>query len=419
MNDRLRLTAILTGIITLSGCGSDAPANTSENSDSTLTVWVYGADYEPLITEYEAAHGDVTIDLVRRDKDDHQLSLFTALSAGGGAPDVTAVDWDDLDTYRSAANQFTDLTDFGANDHASDFLEWAFEAGRSKDGESLIGVPVTISPSVMHYNRDLFKAAGLPDDPDAVSEHFATWSDLKEAADKILRETGSAFAPNPDLIYHAKRDQLDSGYFSEESDLQIQTYPPIESAFMDTAEWIAQDYFLLHDHDSESWQEATANSDFATLIGDRTMTKNLKEDAPASDSWRMAQIPGGAGNRGGTWLSVPSQSNHPEEAYALIEWLTAPEQQLRLYEQEGILPATPSVYEEDTFMNTTDPFFGNQAVGNVFAAAAKNMNPHHRGRNYNSVDEEILIGLDNVFLGALPEDEWEEILQRVNRRVTR
>lgn len=423
MKQTLRYSAILFAVAAgLTACGDgnqNVPSDSTENKGTSLTVWTYGTDYEELIRDYENMHDHLNIDLVERDQDDHQLALFTALSAGGGAPDVAALDWTELDTYLDAQNQFVNLSDHGAGDRAEGFLDWAFDAGSASDGAFILGLPATVSPTVMHYHKDRFREAGLPSDPEEVADAIDSWHDFRTVADQLQTKTGTAIAGNPDILYHALRDQLETGYFNTAGELLIGSSPHVESLFMETAAWMDEGYLLLHDHDSESWQEATANGDFATILGDSTMTRNLKADDPDSDSWRMAQIPEGAGNRGGTWLSVPAQSDVPEEAYRLIEWLTAPEQQLRLYEQTGQLPASPAVYDKDAFTSMTDPYFGGQATGIMFADAAKSAAPHHRGRNYESVDEEILIGLDNVFLSTPPDDEWADILERAERRITR
>ena len=417
--NRLRFAYLLAGVLTVSACSADGTNSETENGETELSFWVYGANYEALIEEYEREHGDISIDLVRRDKDDHQLGLFTALSAGSGAPDIAALDWNELETYLDARHQFVDLRTFGADEKADDFLDWAFQAGTPSDSDSLIGLPTTVSPTVMHYNADLFSEAGLPSDPEEVEQALQSWAQFEDAALQLLEETGSAMAGNPDVIYHAKRDQLEKAYFNEEGELLIGSEPYIESIFMDTADLMDEDVILLHDRDSDSWREALRNEAFAVILGDRKMSDNLTEDAPDMNNWRMAQIPEGAGNHGGTWLSIPEQSNHAEEAYRFIEWLTSPEQLLRMYEEEGQFPPAPAVYEDERFSVVTDPYFGGQATGPVFAEAAINANLHYRGRNYNSVDEEILIGLDDVYLGASPEEEWAAILERVNRRIER
>ena len=53
----------------------------------------------------------------------------------------------------------------------------------------------------------------------------------------------------------------------------------------------------------------------------------------------MSTFPGGGGNWGGSYLTVPTQSEHPEEAMALANWLTAPEQQIKAFIAKGTFPS--------------------------------------------------------------------------------
>ncbi len=56
----------------------------------------------------------------------------------------------------------------------------------------------------------------------------------------------------------------------------------------------------------------------------------IEGNAAGVEGWDIANVfPGGGGNWGGSFLTVPAQSEHPEEAKALADWLTAPEQQIK------------------------------------------------------------------------------------------
>ena len=54
--------------------------------------------------------------------------------------------------------------------------------------------------------------------------------------------------------------------------------------------------------------------------------------------WDVANIPGDGGNWGGSYLSIPAASENKEAAYELIQWLTAPEQQVKMWTDCAALP---------------------------------------------------------------------------------
>lgn len=90
-------------------------------------------------------------------------------------------------------------------------------------------------------------------------------------------------------------------------------------------------------------------------------------------------MPGASGNQGGSFLTVPKQSEHPQQAYDLARWLTAPEQQKKLFLSDGILPSEPAVYKDPQVVAHTDPYFDDAPTGKIFAASADSLRPNYRG----------------------------------------
>ena len=62
----------------------------------------------------------------------------------------------------------------------------------------------------------------------------------------------------------------------------------------------------------------------------------IEGNAAGVTGWDIADtFPGGGGNWGGSYLTVPTQSEHPAEAIELAAWLTAPEQQIKAFKSKG------------------------------------------------------------------------------------
>lgn len=432
MKKTITYTIALAGTLSLAGCGlTNDPGFENPDNDTNIDIfkdgesevelsfWVYGADYESLVEEYVQDNPDTTINIRRLEKTDHHKNLFTSLSVGAGAPDVTAIDLSEIDTYKQAKDRFINLHDFEAEALEDDYLDWAWEIGTTIEDDFLIGLPAAIDPTVMYYRADVFEEAGLPSAPQDVEEHLQTWDDYEEAAQQILDETGKVISANPELNYQAKRDQAPEHYFNKEGELIIDDSPYVKNAFFETAEWMKNGYINDLIIDSAQWRTATADGSYATLIAPASMSHTIKARAPDATSWRMAPIPEGSGNRGGSWLSIPEESDHPKEAYEFLRWLTAPEQQQRSYEEQDLFPATPAVYEDEAFLNSTDSYFGGQETGQIVAEAALEAKPVYQGTLHSAVDEEITYGLINVYEGEDPRDEWADILTRVNRRISR
>src|SRR5690606_17727336 len=93
----------------------------------------------------------------------------------------------------------------------------------------------------------------------------------------------------------------------------------------------------------------------------------------------IAKVPGGAGNSGGSHLVLPKQGKHPKEAAELINFLTSPENQARVFKEEGTFPSIPALYDDPDLQAFTKPFFNNAPVGKIYTEAVKALKPQHLG----------------------------------------
>jgi cellobiose transport system substrate-binding protein len=142
------------------------------------------------------------------------------------------------------------------------------------------------------------------------------------------------------------------------------------------------------------------------------MTAYIETNAPeASGLWDVAAVPGGAGNMGGSHLVLPAQGEHPEEAYALIEWLTAPAQQLKVFQETGNFPSTPELYEDPAMTELRKEYFNNAPIGEIFTEAALEVRPQYQGPLQGDVLAMIGQGLGRIEDGAqTPDEAWAQVL---------
>ncbi|PRO66593.1 ABC transporter substrate-binding protein [Alkalicoccus urumqiensis] len=392
----------------------------SDEAEVELSFWLFGATgYPELAEEYIEENPEVSISFQEIDMEDHHNNLFTALSAGSGAPDMAAIEVSEIDSYKQAEDRFVNMYDLGAEEIEGDYLDWVWQIGQNVEGDFQFGIPTDIGPTVMYYRTDVFEEAGLDSDPEAVEDMIQTWEDYEEVAATILEETGKPMADNPETVFNAKRDQADQAYFNEENELILDSTPYVKEAYDDTAEMIQNDYVANLGMWTPEWGGAMAEGDYATLLAPAWMQGVIKGNAPDATEWRVASMPEGGGNWGGSWITIPEQSEHAEEAYEFLTWLLAPEQQLKAFENMGLFPSTPEVYDMPEFADATDEYFGGQNTAEIFAESALQVEHVHKGPQYGDVNAEILTGLENVYDGIDPEEEWEDILNRVEQRISR
>ena len=166
------------------------------------------------------------------------------------------------------------------------------------------------------------------------------------------------------------------------------------------------------------WNAAFKNGDFATLACPAWMMGYIQGQAPDSaGNWDVAAIPGGGGgNWGGSFLTVPKQGAHTQEAYDFIEWVIQPEQQIEIFKNVGNLPSQPALYEDPAILDFKNPFFSDAPVGQIFSAAAANLTPQYLGIKNGPVRVAVENVLRKVEAGkATAEEGWDEAVSEAEK----
>ena len=162
---------------------------------------------------FETANPGVTIDLQKEVAADDPYHTKLQLRLGGGSdvPDVMyySPNWLDAD---AAAGYLSPLDDGLAAwpDWTAQFPEAVREGAKSSDGKTY-GVPMSANDIGIWYNKDTFKAAGLPEDWQP-----KTWADMRAAAEAI-----KAKVPNAIPVH------LYAGKASGVTDAILKTFQPL------------------------------------------------------------------------------------------------------------------------------------------------------------------------------------------------
>ena len=399
--------------LSLAACsGNDGASGDGKDGEVTLNFWAFGAtNYEELAKEYEKDHPDVHIKFRSAETAEHHDALFTALSAGSGAPDIAALEVDQLDRFKEAQDRFENLYDLGAKDVQDQYLDWKWEAGENQEGDFLFGLPTDIGPKALYYRVDLFEEAGLPTDPEKVSALINSPEAFKEAGMKVKKETGKPFIDSIEMAYRAYLDASQKTYLNPDGELLLgEEGNDVKKAYDYAVELNKAGIVGKLEMWSPEWANGVNKGEFAAELGAGWLKGWMEENAPeAVGKWRVATLPTEfAANWGGSYISIPSETDHPQEAYDFVEWLVSPENQLKSFQSKGLFPSATSVYEMDEFKSNEDEFFGGQVSSTVFAEAAQDIDGAvYKGVKYFPVHQEVLNALRNVQEGADPEKEWK------------
>lgn len=410
----LALVAALPLALLATGCGSAADGDDGEaGGEITLTVSTFSEwGYAGLLEEYQELHPEITIEHNRFATSDEAKEQFqTSLAAGSGLADVVGVENGWLPQLLDYPESFLDLS---SPEVEGRWLDWTEEMATTEDGK-LLGYATDIGPQVIAYRRDLFEAAGLPTDREKVAELFggesATWEDFFAVGEKFMAAgTGPAFYDSAAFVAASWADQFEVLREDPETDEIIAGDSEDLRNIYDTV--LAKDDLSAHLAQwSEDWVNAFQTDGFAVMTAPSWMLGVIEGNAAGVTGWDVADVfPGGGVNSGGSYLAVPTQSEHPEEAKALAAWLTAPEQQLKAFEATGNFPSQVEAQGSDELASVTDPFFNDAPVGKILSnrAAAITTIPY-KGDHYFAIAAAFNNAINRVSVDQThsAEESWD------------
>ncbi|MER6758578.1 ABC transporter substrate-binding protein [Amycolatopsis sp. NPDC000673] len=405
--------------VSAAACGGDGdvPAAAGPNEHVELTLATFTEfGYEALIPEYERLHPNIKITHRKTGQGGpYAQDMMTKLAAGSGLADVQAVEEGHLSDILSKSSKFNDLSKIGPSSVQPDrWLSWKYDAGKDKNGK-LIGYGTDIGPLAMCYRKDLLAAAGLPSDSEAVKPLFATWDSYFAAGAQYTAKTGKAWFDSAAQNFNSMVNQLPVGYLDTSDKLTVENNQGIKDAWAKVTDAVAKGESAKLTAFSNEWNSGFKQSAFATKACPAWMLGVIKEQAGPDNAgkWAVtAAFPGGGGNWGGSYLTVPAQSKHPREAAELAAWLTAPEQQIKAFEAKGNFPSQAKALESPQLLNATDAYFGGAKIGELFAEQAKKVSkPQYKGPNDGQIQENVSSpALQSVEQGASAADGWQRLI---------
>ncbi|MEU8247445.1 ABC transporter substrate-binding protein [Nonomuraea sp. NPDC048916] len=403
------------------GGGSDTVGTASKPEEKVkLTIGLFGDfGFKPLYEEYKKTHPNVEIVENVTQFNDHHNNLVKRLATNAGAGDVEAVEVGYISTFTAQPAKFQDLKQYGLDKRQSDYLDWKWQQGLSKQGGELLGLGTDVGGLAMCYRKDLFEKAGLPTDRTEVAALWPTWEQYIETGKKFAAAdvAGAKFVDSPGEIFRAMVNQAPTGLYDAQDQIIVDSNPDVKKAWDLSNQLTSEKLTAKLAAFSPPWNTGFAKGSFATIICPAWMTGFIQEQAKdSSGKWDIATVPGGSGNSGGSHLMIPKQSKHPKEAAELIDFLTSKENQAKVFKEEGTFPSIPSLYDDPSIQNFTKPFFGDAPIGKIYSEAAKALKPQHLGPKEAEVRVVIGDGLGRVEQGKqTPDQAWAQVLEDVKK----
>ncbi|QIA62226.1 extracellular solute-binding protein [Vibrio astriarenae] len=333
----------------------------------------FDSSLKVLLPEFEKESG-IKVDYLMNNHGDHHTKLTTNLATGSGAGDVIVVDVEKIGPFVASGGLVNLSETYGADKFAESFAPYAWAQGKGGDGD-VYGIPVDLGPGVMYYRTDVFEKAGI-DINDAIKD----WDSYIAAGEKLKEKNVQLIASAADVAQAIIFTTVPEGeglYFDMDGN-PVVTSDRFVHAF-EVAKQIREkglDGRILAW--SNEWYEGFRNGTFATQLSGAWLLGHLNNwIAPdTAGNWGVEHLPDGIyGSWGGSFLSIPTQSANPDEAWKLIEYMTTKRDvQLKHFETIAAFPANVTTYDDPMFEEEIE-FLGGQKARLLFADVAKNIKP--------------------------------------------
>ncbi|MGW5093496.1 ABC transporter substrate-binding protein [Streptomyces nodosus] len=366
----------------LAGCADDGGGKSSGSSDgkgkTTITLGLFGTmgfKEAGLYSEYEKLHPDIKIaeNVIERNEN-YYPALLNHLTTNSGLQDVQAVEVGNIaEIVGTQAAKLEDLSKTPGVSKAN-WVEWKWEQATTKDGQT-VGLGTDIGPMAICYRKDLFEQAGLPSDRAEVAKLWAgDWSKFVSVGEQYQKKApkGTTFMDSPGGLINAILSSEKDKFYDSSGQVIYKTNPAVKNAFDLTAKAAKEGLVGAQTQFQPAWDTTIANSKFAAMACPPWMLGYIKGKSKpdAAGKWDVALAPK-SGNWGGSFLSVPKSGKHVKQASELVAWLTAPEQQAKLFSVQGSFPSAPSAYTMPEVTGAKNEMTGDAPIGTIFADAAK------------------------------------------------
>ncbi len=393
------LGVLLAGTAFVFGC---APRSAAPKGGLTFSTWGSideMAILKPILADF-TRQTHIPVALIHiPDQYPHKLRLMVAART---VPDVMFIANEDLPGFANHG-VFRDLGPFLAKDpglRRSDFYPQALSAMSWKG--RLYALPRDLSNLVVFYNKDLFRAAGVP-----FPKSDWTFSDLMRIAPKLTcRHAGCnpehwaiGFQPNP-LVWTPYVWSFGGDVMNAAMTRCTLTDPPALAALHFYVDLRNKYHYAPTDTEAgnATMTQLFATGRLALFVYGRWAVPGYRKNI--SFDWDVVPFPRGpAGSIVDTDASgwaIASATRHPQRAWKLVRFL-ASRTSIEKFTRSGlIVPARPDVANSPAFLA------GKPAHSKVFLDVIKTGRPTRIPLSYDEITWDLIDDLEPAWTGQQP-----------------
>ncbi|MDR6905131.1 multiple sugar transport system substrate-binding protein [Agromyces sp. 3263] len=372
------IALVMSGCSPSGGGGSDQGPVSQDDIDKAmetptkLTFWTWVPDIENEVKLFEEKYPaiDVKVENVGQGLP-HYQKLRSAIEAGEGAPDVAQIEYQYIPSF-VLPESLLDLTPYGADDLADDYVDWAWN--QVSPADEVWAIPQDVGPMGNLYREDILAAAGITEPPATYDEYATAAKAVKDATGSYISNLGATQAGQM-IGFFWQAGVKPFGYDGEET-VKIDVNSDEAKQVADYWTQLIQADLISTDVDfNDTWYQGLANGKYAgwlTAAWGPIFLQGTAENT--SGLWRAAPLPQWtdgeevSGNWGGSSDAVLASTKNPIAAYELAKFINNDEESaMKLATEQFLFPPQVSVLEDPAFVDQQSEFYGGQEVNKLFA----------------------------------------------------
>lgn len=344
-------------IVTITGTPAPEPAA----EPVTLTYYTFSAapdhmqELDQMVQIFEANHPNIKIKVETAPYDSYFNKLQT-LIAGGMAPDVFELNYENFVTYASKGVllDLNPLANSDASFDASIYYPRANEAFMMNGMQ--LGLPATFSTVVLYYNKDLFDQAGV-----AYPTEDWTWADAVEAGKELTDPASGVYGLHSGIQFwefYKKAAQNNCKFFNDDKTEVLINSPECVEALETMISFIETEKVMPSQADMGGVSDGDMflQGKLAMEVTGIWMFAAFK-DAPFA--WDIEVEPGMATHATHFFANAPSvfaATKHPQEAWEWVKFFTSDPEMARIRVESGWeLPALSDPAYFDDYLTQSPP----------------------------------------------------------------
>lgn len=363
---------VLTPLAACGGSSTTSGGGGATSGPVNLTFWSWVPGIDKSVAEFNSSHPNIHIKLANVGAGPAEYTkLYTAIKANN-EPDLGQVEYQLLPTFETTGG-LLDMAPYGASAVKSQFVPWTWN--QVTIGNAVYAIPEDTGPMAMYYRQDIFQKYKLPVP--------TTWAQYADDAAKLHaadpNEYITDFPPKEPgwftgLMWQAGAHPFSVNGQSWNVSLNSSAAQQVTGYWQD----MLTKKLIKTDPDfANGWYNELQTGTVATWISAVWGASTISSNAAASTGkWRVAPIPQWQagqtvdGNWGGSTTVMFKSTQHPKEATEFAIWLNSNTQSVgEMIKGASIYPAYQASLD-DPLLNTPNPFYGNQVVGQVFKTAS-------------------------------------------------